>query len=134
MSTESKHRSTTVRSSNGLPSIESFYSKYHQFKRAFEDDSSSSDNSSLFSSHSDEGSSTGTDMTRDSTCSDDLSEFFFGHSPNRNPNGSEASSPSSSSPLSSPQSKDGGEGKVPFLHPKMTKHSSRHLAGSNGSF
>lgn len=61
-----------------LGSVESFYSKYNQLQRIFEDDSSS-DSSSLFSSNSDEGSFC-TDSTQDSICTDDLLDSVLGDS------------------------------------------------------
>ncbi|XP_020213972.1 ubiquitin carboxyl-terminal hydrolase 16 [Cajanus cajan] len=91
-------------SPDGSPGLESFYSKFHHLKRILEEDSSS-DNSSLISSNSDEGSCS-TDSTRDSTSTDDLSDYIFGDSGNgwsslwRNSD-SDASSSSSSSPLTS---------------------------------
>ncbi|RZC15798.1 ubiquitin carboxyl-terminal hydrolase 17-like isoform X1 [Glycine soja] len=84
------------------PALDSFYSKFHHLKRILEEDSSS-DNSSLISSNSDEGSCS-TDSTRDSTSTDDFSEYLFGDSGNgwssvwRNSD-SDTSSSSSSSPL-----------------------------------
>lgn len=62
----------------GSASVESFYSRFHQLQRILEEDSSS-DYSSLISSNSDEGSYS-TDSTRDSTSTDDLSDYIFGDS------------------------------------------------------
>ncbi|XP_027355033.1 ubiquitin carboxyl-terminal hydrolase 16-like isoform X2 [Abrus precatorius] len=91
-------------SPDGSPALETFYSKFHHLKRILEEDSSS-DNSSLISSNSDEGSCS-TDSTRDSTSTDDFSDYIFGDSGNgwssmwRNSD-SDSSSSSSSSPLNS---------------------------------
>lgn len=80
--------------------LEAFYSKFHHLKRILEEDSSS-DNSSLFSSNSDEGSCS----TRDSTSTDDLSDYIFGDSGNGWSsmwrNSDSGTSSSSSSPLNS---------------------------------
>lgn len=65
-------------SPDGPPTLESFYSKYQHVRRILEDDSSS-DSSSLFSSNSDEGSCS-TDSTRNSTSTDDFSDYIFGDS------------------------------------------------------
>ncbi|EXC16662.1 Ubiquitin carboxyl-terminal hydrolase 16 [Morus notabilis] len=59
-------------------SYDSFYARYHRLQRILEEDSSS-DNSSLISNNSDEGSCS-TDSTRDSTSTDDLSDYIFGDS------------------------------------------------------
>lgn len=87
----------------GPTSIKAFYSGFHRLRRILEDDTSS-DNSSLFSSNSDEGSCS-TDSTRDSSSTDDISEFIFGdsggfgwNSPWRNYSDSDTMSSSSSSP------------------------------------
>ncbi|KAL2340024.1 hypothetical protein Fmac_007964 [Flemingia macrophylla] len=96
-----EHVSSSI-SPDGSAGLESFYSKFHHLKRILEEDSSS-DNSSLISSNSDEGSCS-TDSTRDSSSTDDLSDYIFGDSGNgwsslwRNSD-SDASSSSSSSPL-----------------------------------
>lgn len=88
-------------SPDGSPTLELFYSKFHHLKRILEEDSSS-DNSSLISSNSDEGSCS-TDSTHDSTSTDDFSDYIFGDSGNgwssmwRNSDSD--SSSSSSSPL-----------------------------------
>ena len=93
---------------DGSASYESFYSGYRRLQKILEEDSSS-DNSSLFSNNSDEGSYS-TDSTRDSASTDDLSDYIFGdsghgyNSPSRNPSDSDtysSSSSSSSSPLCS---------------------------------
>ncbi|GAU23687.1 hypothetical protein TSUD_304620 [Trifolium subterraneum] len=65
-------------SPDGSPTLESFYSRFHHLKKVLEEDLSS-DNSSLFSSNSDEGSCS-TDSTRDSTSMDDFSDYIFGDS------------------------------------------------------
>ncbi|KAG5031190.1 hypothetical protein AAZX31_06G089200 [Glycine max] len=97
----SEHANSSI-SSDDSPALASFYSKFHHLKRILEEDSSS-DNSSLISSNSDEGSCS-TDSTRDSTNTDDFSEYLFGDSGNgwssvwRNSD-SDTSSSSSSSPL-----------------------------------
>ncbi|CAL0319303.1 unnamed protein product [Lupinus luteus] len=67
-------------SPDGSPTLDSFYSKFHHLRRILEEDSSS-DNSSLLSSNSDEGSCS-TDSTRDSTSTDDFSHYIFGDSGN----------------------------------------------------
>ncbi|KAH7524756.1 hypothetical protein FEM48_Zijuj06G0153100 [Ziziphus jujuba var. spinosa] len=88
-------------------SVESFYMRFQQLQKILEEDSSS-DNSSLISSNSDEGSCS-TESTRDSTSTDDLSDYIFGdsgrgwNSPWRNSSDSDTSS-SSSSPLYSKHS------------------------------
>lgn len=87
----------------GSANYDSFYSKVHRLQRILEEDSSS-DNSSLISNNSDEGSCS-TDSTRDSTSTDDFSDYIFGDSgrgwssPWRNSSDSDTSSSSSSSPL-----------------------------------
>ncbi|CAJ2641100.1 unnamed protein product [Trifolium pratense] len=68
---------TSSISPDGSPTLESFYSRFHHLKKVLEEDSS--DNSSLFSSNSDEGSCS-TDSTRDSTSMDDFSDYIFGDS------------------------------------------------------
>ncbi|WVZ20951.1 hypothetical protein V8G54_008273 [Vigna mungo] len=89
-------------SPDGSPALESFYSKFHHLKKILEEDSSS-DNSSLISSNSDEGSCS-TDSTCDSASTDDFTDYLFGDSGNgwssvwRNSD-SDTSSYSSSSPL-----------------------------------
>ncbi|BAT78430.1 hypothetical protein VIGAN_02110400 [Vigna angularis var. angularis] len=89
-------------SPDGSPALESFYSKFHHLKKILEEDSSS-DNSSLISSNSDEGSCS-TDSTCDSASTDDFTDYLFGDSGNgwssvwRNSD-SDTSSSSSSSPL-----------------------------------
>ncbi|XP_030542645.1 ubiquitin carboxyl-terminal hydrolase 17-like [Rhodamnia argentea] len=100
-------------SSDGSTNIDSFYSKFHRLQRILEEDSSS-DNSSLFSNTSDEGSCS-TDGTQDSASADDLSDNIFGDpvrgwsSPWRNSSDSDTSSSSSSplysrhSPLANPE-------------------------------
>ncbi|XP_027368291.1 ubiquitin carboxyl-terminal hydrolase 17-like isoform X2 [Abrus precatorius] len=62
----------------GSHTLESIYSKFHHLKRILEEDSSS-DNSSLISSNSDEGSCS-TDSTCDSTSTDDFTDYIFGDS------------------------------------------------------
>lgn len=112
-STASKLRSPSTHSSvvqfypssippDGPAGIESFYSRFHQLQKILEEDSS--DSSSLISSNSDEGSCS-TDSTRDSSSTDDISDYIFGdsgcgwNSPWRNSSDSDTSSLSSSSPL-----------------------------------
>lgn len=127
-------------SSNGLHRsmklpFDSSYHHHHQLRPVPEEDSSlSSDNSSIFSSNSDDG-STSTDGTRDSTCSDDLPEYFFGQnlgSPWRESPISESalssSSPSSSPPLFGRR----GEEDIPFSHFDTTKPNKK-LVHSSGS-
>ncbi|PON63476.1 Ubiquitinyl hydrolase [Parasponia andersonii] len=93
----------------GSANYDSFYSKLHRLQRILEEDSSS-DNSSLISNNSDEGSCS-TDSTRDSTSTDDFSDYIFGdsgrgwNSPWRNSSDSDTSSSSSSSPLYSKHSR-----------------------------
>lgn len=133
------------------PSFESFYARYLQVQRIMEEDSSS-DNSSLISSNSDEGSCS-TDATRDSTSTDELSDFIFGdsgrswNSPSRNPYDSDTSS-SSSSPLCSTHSPHSyseqnsapsfpkttgpqSEGSIPFLHSDTTRHCRKLVTSSS---
>ncbi|KAK7385384.1 hypothetical protein VNO78_31101 [Psophocarpus tetragonolobus] len=62
--------------SDGSPSLDTIYSKFLLHKRILEEDSSS-DNSSLISSNSDEGSCS-TDSTSDSTGTDDFADYIFG--------------------------------------------------------
>ncbi|XP_014501213.1 ubiquitin carboxyl-terminal hydrolase 17 isoform X2 [Vigna radiata var. radiata] len=83
-------------SPDGSPALESFYSKFHHLKKILEEDSSS-DNSSLFSSNSDEGSCS-TDSTCDSASTDDFTDYLFGDSGNGWRN-SDSDTSSSSSPL-----------------------------------
>ncbi|KAK4800988.1 hypothetical protein SAY86_021475 [Trapa natans] len=117
-------------STDGLASIESFYSKFHLLRRIPED--SPSDSSSLFSNNSDEGSSS-SDGTRDSTSTaEDLSEYIFGgwNSPWRNSSDSDSSSsslPSSSS--SSPMASS--DRRAPGL-PEMRRRAAEGMA--NNSF
>lgn len=77
-------------------SVESFYLKFHRLQRILEEDSSS-DNFSFTSSNSDEGSCS-TDSTRDSTSTEDLSDYIFGgwNSPWKSMSDSDTSSSSSS--------------------------------------
>ncbi|KAK4276877.1 hypothetical protein QN277_014978 [Acacia crassicarpa] len=90
-------------SSNGPATLNTFNSKFHHVRRILEDDSSS-DNSSLISTNSDEGSCS-TDSTRYSTSTDDFSEYIFGESgcswnnTCKNSDSDTSSSSSSSSPL-----------------------------------
>ncbi|XP_028777759.1 ubiquitin carboxyl-terminal hydrolase 16 isoform X2 [Neltuma alba] len=86
-------------SPSGSPTLDPFNSKFHHMKRILEDDSSS-DNSSLISTNSDEGSCS-TDSTRYSTSTDDFSEYIFGESGCgwKNSDSDTSSSSSSSSPL-----------------------------------
>lgn len=82
--------------------LDPFNSKFHHLKRILEEDSSS-DNSSLISSNSDEGSCS-TDSTRYSTSTDDFSEYIFGESGggwNNLWRNSDSDTSSSSSPLNS---------------------------------
>lgn len=58
------------------PYLDTIYSKIHHLKRILEEDSSS-DNSSLISSNSDECSCS-TDSTSDSTSTDDFADYVFG--------------------------------------------------------
>ncbi|KAK2659886.1 hypothetical protein Ddye_006419 [Dipteronia dyeriana] len=144
----------------GPASIESFYSGFHRLQRILEDDTSS-DNSSLISSNSDEGSCS-TDSTRDSSSMDDISDYIFGdsgsgwNSPWRNSSDSDTTSPLSSSPLNS--RRDGfpgasgsqsnyaevsnssnsqvdseGRGGDPFLHSDMSPKQCRKLASNSSS-
>ncbi|XP_062099176.1 ubiquitin carboxyl-terminal hydrolase 16 isoform X2 [Humulus lupulus] len=114
-----KSKSTTISSiaqvlpnssaPDGSANYDSFYSKFHRLQRILEEDSSS-DNSSLISNNSDEGSCS-TDSTRDSTSTDEFSDYIFGesgrgsNSPWRNSPDSDTSSSSSSSPLYSKHSR-----------------------------
>ncbi|KAF5456010.1 hypothetical protein F2P56_025528 [Juglans regia] len=128
-------------------SFGSFYSRFLRLQRILEEDSSS-DNSSLISSNSDEGSCS-TDSTRDSTSTDELSDFIFGDSGQRwnSPSDSDTSSTSSSpSPSPSPwshsppsyseQSATHGspaEGNVQFLHSDTTRNCRKLVTSSSSS-
>ncbi|KAL5846976.1 hypothetical protein ACOSQ3_010500 [Xanthoceras sorbifolium] len=144
---------------DGPASIESFYSGFQRLQRILEDDTSS-DNSSLISSNSDEGSCS-TDSTRDSSSADDISDFIFGdsgwgwNSPWRNSSDSDTTSPLCSSPLNTRQSFSGTSGsqsnyaevcnksnrKVdsegsrsdPFLHSDASKQCRKLASNSNNS-
>ncbi|KAJ7958928.1 Ubiquitin carboxyl-terminal hydrolase [Quillaja saponaria] len=105
--TTSKSRSESTNSRvaevfTSTTTLESFYSKFQRLQRILED--SSSDNSSLISSNSDEGSCS-TDSTCYSTSTDDFSEYIFGDNGRgwsshcRNSDSDTSSSSSSSSPL-----------------------------------
>ncbi|GLT71465.1 hypothetical protein SLA2020_434810, partial [Shorea laevis] len=158
--TTSKSRSASARSSaapnfpRSIPpdssaSFESFYSRNPHLQRILEEDSSS-DNSSLISNNSDEGSCS-TDSTRDSTSTDDLSDFIFGDSGrcwngnSGNPDSDTSSSSSSSSassplcPLSYSELHASGlpktsgsqtEGSVPFWH-SDSRHSRKLVTSSS---
>ncbi|XP_031392003.1 ubiquitin carboxyl-terminal hydrolase 18-like isoform X2 [Punica granatum] len=90
-------------SSDGLASMETFYSRFQRLRRMLEEDSPS-DSSSLFSNNSDEGSSS-SDGTRESTCTtDDFSDFLFGGWSSSWRNSSDSDSSSSSMPSSSSSS------------------------------
>ncbi|XP_061350061.1 ubiquitin carboxyl-terminal hydrolase 17-like [Gastrolobium bilobum] len=68
---------TSSISPDGSPALEkTIYSKFHHLRRILEEDSSS-DNSSLISSNSDEGSCS-TDSTCESTSTDDFADYIFG--------------------------------------------------------
>ncbi|RDX67763.1 Ubiquitin carboxyl-terminal hydrolase 16, partial [Mucuna pruriens] len=67
---------TSLNSPNCSPSLDTIYSRFLHPKRILEEDSSS-DNSSLISSNSDEGSCS-TDSTCDSTSTDDFADYIFG--------------------------------------------------------
>ncbi|KAM7256836.1 hypothetical protein ACFE04_012577 [Oxalis oulophora] len=125
--------------SDGLPNIAVFYSKFQGLQKILEEDSS--DSSSLISTTSDEGScSSATDSTRDSTSTDDTSDYIFGdslHSPWRSsPDTSSFGSPETSRHTDfadgeglldrSPSQKDVG----PFLHSDSSKQC-RKLANSS---
>jgi len=72
-----KRRLSTVSgAADGSPSLDAMYSKFIHQRRTLEEDSSS-DNSSLFSSNSDEGSCS-TDSTSDSISTDDFADYIFG--------------------------------------------------------
>ncbi|KAJ4845930.1 hypothetical protein Tsubulata_008414 [Turnera subulata] len=75
----STHPSVFQLRPNSIPpdtaSVESFFLKFHRVQKILEEDSSS-DNFSFTSSNSDEGSCS-TDSTRDSTSTDDLSDYIF---------------------------------------------------------
>ncbi|KAF2298735.1 hypothetical protein GH714_026334 [Hevea brasiliensis] len=123
-------RSTSTRSSvfqlhpNSIPpdslaSVESFYLKFHRLQRILEEDSSS-DNYSFTSSNSDEGSCS-TESTRDSTSTDDLSDYIFGGWNNswRNTSDSDTCSSSSSSPLYSRHSPETSRSRTDFADSAM---------------
>lgn len=84
----------------GSPGYDLLYSRPHRLQRIVEEDSSS-DNSSLISSNSDEG-SWSTNSTRDSSV-EDFSDYIFGE-PGKGWNGSPNSQTSSSSSSSSSSS------------------------------
>ncbi|KAG7966541.1 hypothetical protein I3843_08G055400 [Carya illinoinensis] len=129
-------------------SFESFNTRSLQLQRIPEDDSSS-DSSSLLS-NSDEGSCS-TDSTRDSTSTDELSDFIFGesgqgwNSPSRSPDSntsssSSAPSPSRHSPISYSKpdalgftgtSWSQAEGSVPFLHSDTTRRCRKLVSSSS---
>lgn len=98
-----------------VPSRPGFQNRKH----VFESDTTS-DNSSIFSNCSDEG-STGTESNRNSSSTDDLSEFTLGSSRNLSDNDTLSFSSSSYSP------DEGGEGSAPFL--KLDK--SRKIGNSS---
>ncbi|KAF5739781.1 ubiquitin carboxyl-terminal hydrolase 16 isoform X2 [Tripterygium wilfordii] len=81
---------------DNLANYESFYMKFHRIQRILEEDSSS-DGYSFTSSNSDEGSCS-TDSNRDSTSTDDFSDFIFGDSGRVWSNSDTSSLSSSSSP------------------------------------
>ena len=89
-------------SPDGSPSLDSFYSTFHHLKRILEEDSSS-DNSSLISNNSEEG-SWSTDSTHGSISMDELSDSIFGDSIHRYSHicrNSDSETSASSSPVSS---------------------------------
>ncbi|XP_075648566.1 ubiquitin carboxyl-terminal hydrolase 16-like [Castanea sativa] len=106
---------------DGSTSFVSFYTRYRQLQRILEEDSSS-DNSSLLSHNSDEGSCS-TDSTRDSASADDFPDCIFGdsghgwNSPLRNPSDSDTCSSSSSS----------------YSSPSCSKHSPNSYLERNAS-
>ncbi|KAK7301113.1 hypothetical protein RJT34_11974 [Clitoria ternatea] len=67
---------TSSISPDGSLALDTIYSKFHHLKKILEEDSSS-DNSSLISNNSDEGSCS-TDSTLDSTSTDDFGDYIFG--------------------------------------------------------
>ncbi|KAJ6681862.1 UBIQUITIN CARBOXYL-TERMINAL HYDROLASE 16 [Salix koriyanagi] len=105
---------------DNVASVESFYMKFHRLQRILEEDSSS-DNFSFTSGNSDEGSCS-TDSTRDSTSTDDLSDYIFGGW-NSWWNTSDSDTSSSSSPLYSRQSP----------HAEMNQRGSYADSGVGGS-
>ncbi|MED6148840.1 ubiquitin-specific protease [Stylosanthes scabra] len=88
-------------SRDGAGTLDPLYSKFYHIRRVLEEDMS--DNSSLFSSNSDEGSCS-TDSTHDSTSNDDFAEYIFRDSGRGNVlrnHDSDHYSSASSSPLNS---------------------------------
>ncbi|KAL1308786.1 hypothetical protein HN51_050804 [Arachis hypogaea] len=96
--------SERMTSRDGAATLDTLYSKFYHIRRVLEDDMS--DNSSLFSSNSDEGSCS-TDSTHDSTSNEDFAEYIFRDSgrgnllrnPDSDPYSSTSSSPSNSGHL-----------------------------------
>ncbi|XP_019431245.1 PREDICTED: ubiquitin carboxyl-terminal hydrolase 17-like isoform X1 [Lupinus angustifolius] len=102
---------TSSISPDGSPTFETLHhSKFHHMKRILEEDSCS-DNASLISNNSDEGSCT-TDSTRDSSSTDDFGDYIFGDS-----------GPSTLSHATGlPPPPTGSRGRVSHLHPDTTIH------------
>lgn len=154
---------TSSVSPDGTPALDTIYSRFHYMKRIMEEDSSS-DNSSLISTNSDEGSCS-TDSTSDSTSTEDFADYIFGNSgrgggggTSRNPNSDTSSA--LSSPLNSrhlplsdsvfphasvethgllyrnrPVDVEKSEGGVSHLHPDTSiKHSKLDTGRSSSSF
>lgn len=108
-------KDTKSRSTSTLPNVPCFngagrFNFYSRQPRGLSEEDSSSDNSSLISNNSDEGSCS-TDSTRDSMSTDDLTDYIFGDpgqgcsSPWRISSDTDSSiSPNSSSPLYSKNS------------------------------
>ncbi|KAE9595980.1 hypothetical protein Lal_00030870 [Lupinus albus] len=69
---------TSSISLDGSPTFKTHHSKFHHMKRILDEDSCS-DNSSLISNNSDEGSCS-TDSTRDSSSTEDFGDYIFGDS------------------------------------------------------
>ncbi|CAL0307806.1 unnamed protein product [Lupinus luteus] len=102
---------TSSLSPDGSPTFETLHrSKFHHMKRILEEDSCS-DNASLMSNNSDEGSCS-TDSTRDSSSTDDFSDYISGDS-----------GPSTFSHATGlPPPPIGSRGSVSHLHPDTTIH------------
>ncbi|KAE9615213.1 putative ubiquitinyl hydrolase 1 [Lupinus albus] len=102
---------TSSISPNGSPTFETFHhSKFHHMKRILEEDSCS-DNASLISNNSDDGSCS-TDSTRDSSSTDDFGDYIF-----------RDSGPSTFSHATGlPPPPTDSRGSVSHLHPDTTIH------------
>ncbi|XP_050235438.1 ubiquitin carboxyl-terminal hydrolase 16 [Mercurialis annua] len=129
------HPSAVQFTPNSIPpdntdSVESFFLKFHRLQRILEEDSSS-DSFSFTSSNSDEGSCS-TESTRDSTSTEDLSDYIFGTwNTWRSASDSDTCSSSSSSPLYTRNSPDGSMDRVPGFWQCETSKECRKLESSS---